>query len=69
MRKSEKRKIGEAKQAANREQSIKSGLLAQQKAHEHRAEKQKLLMREKARKDASVIINGVHAKAQSEVGV
>jgi hypothetical protein len=59
MRKSEKRKIGEARQAKFLEESIESGLKAQTQAHELRKKKQQELMREKARNANRKKINGM----------
>lgn len=59
MRKSEKRRLGAARQAENRaayEQECADGL---NKVKEHRAEQQRLLMAERARKDAGKMMRGM----------
>ena len=46
MRKAERRRLGELKQKANREESIRIGLMAQIRDHEERAEKVEAYKRE-----------------------
>lgn len=58
MRKAERRRLGELKQKANREESIRIGLAAQIRDHEERAERAEKAKREALcleRKNASII--------------